>query len=424
MAGANITNFAILQTHYLKDIVNTLNNTSKLRMLCSKNPYSWTGDHIEFPINLGRNIGIGAIQDGGAYPAAGKQLHQFAKAYRKFVVASVQLTEGLLATASDSVGSAKSALAIETEGIMRDVRKFENGMLFRDGSGKIATINGNSTSATQAVDDARMLWDGLTCEAYDSAGTYLQDVTISKTWQGGVLSSAATSTAGNKACIVLSASYNPAYTGSADDYLVWPGAADNCITGLDKLIDDGTAGTYPTVSGTFQNVNMATYPRYSSYVNSNGGTARDLTPTIFRQALAAISSKTGADVPINGLQVLCSVWDAISVEELFEGQLRLNPQDSVAGLATSSFQSFLGRIDVMPDADCPYGKMFLVDFKQIVRAVQKELDWVRDGSNILRPSHTSAVRTGVLFEASELFIKERGACAKIEDLNFSLGTGY
>jgi hypothetical protein len=175
---------------------------------------------------------------------------------------------------------------------------------------------------------------------------------------------------------------------------------------------------------TFQTVNVANYPRYSSLVLDNSSVKRDLTPALFRSMLAGLMAKSGSERPSDGLKVLCNSWQAVNVEELYEGELRLTPETKVAGINVASFQSSLGRIDIIVDTDCLYNKMFFCDFSKIYRAVQKQLAWRREGGSIFKRSDVAGVWTATALEIAELYIKERHTSGKIEDLNENKVTAY
>lgn len=410
MAGVNISNFGAAFTRYLQGVTDTLQNKSKLRSMIKKDD-KWTGDHIEFFVHTARNHALGNVQDGGAFPSPDKQDYVAAKAYRKFLVGAVQLTDGVMATAGSGKNVARDVVTSEIKGMMDGMMKYENGMLFRDGTGAVAQLQtaqdltGVTTNIT--VDDARMLWEGAPYEIHSDLGTSLGTATVSD------VESALSS--GN-ALVNLSN-----YTGSAtgvSDYFVWKGSYNNAITGLDSLVDDSAT--------TFQKVPVDTYPRYSSLVLGNSGTNRDLTPFLFRALLAGIKQKSGAESPSDGLTCIANSWQLVNLEELYEGELRMTPDSKVGGFAVSSFQSALGKINLVADVDALYNKIFAVDLSKIYRAVQKELAWRRDGQggSIFKRSDTSGVYTATAIEICELYIKERFTSGKLEDLNHNAVTAY
>ena len=410
MAGVNIDNVGLTFTRFLDGVVETLNHTSKSRNLVRKDE-NWTGSHIEGRLHTARSTAIGYVADGGAFPTADKQDYATYRAARKFIVGSVQLTDGAMATAAKSPNVARDVITSEVKGMMNNILKFENGMFFRDGTGKVATITDSMSGSTDIqVDDARMLWDGGTYQMFPStmtAGTSDGDVVVSNV-------ESALHSSGD--ALVNFTGALPA-TSASDDVLVWNGSLNKAITGLDKLIDDALVAD-------FQFVSTTNFPRYTSMCLDNNGTNRDLTPSLFRQLLAGIMSRTGSERPSDGLTVLCNSWQAINIEELYEGELRLTPDSKVAGISVASFQSSLGRIDIMVDTDCLYNKMFFADFSKIYRAVQKPLGWRREGGSIFKRSDVSGVWTATAMEIAELYIKERHTCGKIEDLNETKSTAY
>ena len=413
MAGVSIDNVGLTFTRFLDGVVETLNHTSKSRNLVRKDD-NWTGSHIEGRLHTARSTAIGYVADGGAFPTADKQDYATYRAARKFIVGSVQLTDGAMATAAKSPNVARDVITSEVKGMMNNILKFENGMFFRDGTGKVATLIDGEAAAKTAlveVDDARMLWDGGNYQVFPAAmtaGTSDGDINITSV-------DAALATNGNPT-VSLGGSGLPVLTAD-NDAIVWNGSLNKAITGLDKLIDDALVAD-------FQFVSTTNFPRYTSMVLDNGGTKRDLTPSLFRQLLAGIMSRTGSERPSDGLTVLCNSWQAINIEELYEGELRLTPDSKVAGISVASFQSSLGRIDIMVDTDCLYNKMFFADFSKIYRAVQKPLGWRREGGSIFKRSDVSGVWTATAMEIAELYIKERHTCGKIEDLNETKSTAY
>jgi hypothetical protein len=406
MAGANISNVGLLFTHYLDTVTETLNHASKARSRVKKDN-KWTGSHIEWRVHTQRSGAIQYTEDGGAFPVADKQDYTPAKAYRKFLVGTIQLTDGVMAT---GVGSnvARSVIESEIKGMMRDIKKKENFDFFRDGTGVIATTQTGSSGTTLLVDDARGLWEGVEFDVYNAA--------LSTKRASGALVTSITSdpTAAGYATVTIDA----AVTGfSAGDKLVWKNSLNRACTGLQSLIDDSAS--------TFQNVDVSANPHYSSLVMDNGSNgARELTPSLFRRMLAGIMQKSGSESPASGLSVLASPWDLINVEELYEGELRIAPETKVAGAAVASFQSSLGKFNIDTDVDCPYGQMFFCDFDQVYRATQRKLGWRRQGDSIFLRSDQSGVHTATAIEIMDYYIKNRHTSGRLDDLAVNQSTMY
>jgi hypothetical protein len=411
MAGVGIDDFGALFTKYLPGVIETLNSTSAARML-PLGSIKWEGDHIEKVVHVRRNAGVTMAVDGGALPVAGKQTYATAKAYRKFLVGSVKVTDGLLATAATTANAAISATESELTGLLDNMKTIENFTWTRDGTGLVANVGTDATAAsagdTFTVDDARGLWDGQDYEIRNGATVDTASFQVRSTARTPTSSGEFTVT--TEGGVSSTAGYDIYWkTGNLSMY-------GRAITGLDKLIDNA--------SGTFQNVNVTTYPRYTSPVLSNSSVARPLTPTLFRQMLAMIKQESGADASAN-LTVLTSVWDMVNMEELYEGELRLTATDRVAGLDIPTFQSNFGKFSVMTDQHAPFGKMFFIDRSQITYARQKELAWRTEGANsIFKRDDNNLSYSATALGIGELFIEDRRRCGKITDLKFNAKTAY
>lgn len=406
--GLNIANAGLQTINYIiDDARETLNHESTARQLV-KRTKKWTGSHIEGRVHVRRSGALNWAEDGGQLPAANKQSYVPFKSYRKFLHGTIQLTDGSMA-AVQKPNAARDALTSEVKGIMRDIMKAENGMFFRDGTGSVGQLASNalaSSSSDVPVTDARLLWEGVSYDVYNNSGG-----APSTTKRGTVeVSSVESAPSGDNFLVNFASTVSGATT---NDHLVWKNSVNRCVTGLDKLIGD---------SGTFQNINTATYPRYTSLVMGNSGTNRPLTPTLFRQMLAGLYMKTGRKP--RGLKVIATSWGLIEVEELYEGDLRLSPSDTTHGLEHAAFQSALGRISIVPDTDALYNKIFFVDTDEIVRATQRKLGWRRHAGQLLMPSQTAAVWTGTIIEISEYFIEQRHSSGKLEDIEETRVTAF
>lgn len=423
MPGVGISDFGASFIHYRPGVVKTLNNTSPARAI-PLGKIEWEGEKLLWKVQAHRNIGIGNTLDGGAIPAAGKQGYIDAESFSKFIVGSVQISDGVLARAATTKKAAISALRSELDGLTEGIRKWENYQFTRDGTAVLGLVDtaiaSGASGTTVQVDDARALWDKKTYEIRSAASpaTILASFEVKSVARAVA---AASSSATKRKIAVTTQSFAPSANVAAGDYITW-GAGDDASygiawTGLDALINDGT-------SGTFQTVDLALYPRYTSPVLDNAGVERPLVPTLFRQLLAMIKQESGQEA---GRDIVCmtSVWDGISVEELYEGEVRITPDSSIVGLVMPTFQTALGKVRIMTDPDSPYGKMFFVDRNEISRSVNQELDWRKsDGGGIMERSNTFLGYVGNAVEISEMVIDQRNRCGKIEDLKVNVKSSY
>lgn len=404
MAGVSIDDFGASFIHYLPGVVMTLNNTSRARLL-PKGELKWEGKNLEKYVHVRRNVAHTFTEDGGPIPAAGKQSYVASKAYRKFGVGSVRVTDGILDNAKTTKYAAITVVESELRGMLDTIRKAENFWFTRDGTGVAALLGTTTSGSTITVTDGRMLTEGGDFTILDTDGS-----TVNATFIVSTIARAFT--AAGEVTVTPTASVASGSQAAAD-YIVWGTGSkmmyNRAPTGLDAMVDDNT--------GTFQAVDVTTYNRYTSPVFTNS-TDRPLTPNLLRTSLAAVQQESGQD-PGSELTAVGNYWEGINFEEMYEGELRISESTKVAGVEIASFQSTMGKVNIVTDPDAPYGKLFLVDFSQITRAVQHELDWRRNGNSpgsIFQRSDNSLQHTATCLETYEYFIEQRNKCAKIENI--------
>lgn len=398
MAGVNIDSVGLTYINYLDGVDESLNNLSKARSMFKKNN-DWTGAQLEWRVHVRRSGALQAMDDGGALPSASQQTYTAAKVGRKMVAGTIQLTDGVMATASKSKFVAKDVIESEMEGLMNEFLNYENFFMYRNGDGVCGTVQTGTTGTTLLVDDARGLWEGVTYDVYDSTlATNRGTITVSA-------DASAFTTAGF--ATVTTTSTVPSGT-IAGDKIVWKNSVSKVISGLQKLITD---------SGTLQNISAATYPRHTSFVFGNSGTARDFSPTLFRQLQAVLFQKAGKSDSTSGLTIIGSAGQMVSMDELYESELRVTPDSDTGGMAMPSFQSSFGKFKVLAEKDAPYGKLWFVDFDQLYRGTQKKLAWrTEKNGSIFKQSQTSLSYSATALEICELYIRERTSSAVITDL--------
>jgi hypothetical protein len=373
---------------------------------------NWEGDQIDFRVHTAKNTGMGFVEDGGAYSVPDKQDYAVVRVGRRFWQAKLQVTIGAMAAARTGARSFRSVLDSELRGMTSDAMDYFNRMFFLDGTGVVATIkNTGSTSGGKAidvqVDNAGLLWKGGEYDVYDTTLATKRGTATVETVEHNIDSSSGYA-------LINFTSTLPSGT-TATDVFVWKGSLNRAITGLDALIDNA--------SGTFQNVNTATYPEYVSYVNT-AGSDRPITPLIFRQTFAATKQKMGNRKLSQGWKCYSNAWLGVEFEQMYEGSYRLESGKKGMGYEGASFISSLGRVDLECDTDTPRGKIYLLDPTQIKHAVQKHLGFEKDGETIFRKDHNSMHASAIMTYIGQMFIKNRNTSAKIEAIDDSAVVAY
>ena len=416
--GVSIDDFGASFIHYLPGVIQTLNNTSRARLL-PKGTLKWEGLHLEKKLHVTRNGAISTPEDGGPIEAAGSQSYVASKVYRKNITGSVKVTDGALNNAKTTKNAAISIVESELTGMLETIRVFENYVFTRDGTGVVTFLGSTTSGSTITVDDARLLHQfARSSKNYTILDT--DGSTVHTTFSTARVARAFTTL--NEATVTPTSSVT-AGAQADGDYIVW-GTGNNSSynrwpTGLDALIDDGT--------GTFQAVDVTTYNQWTSPVLSNSGTARPLTPSLLRQLMAAVKQESGEDID-SEMTLLGCVWEGVNFEEMFEGEVRIMESTKVGGIEISRFQSALGTLQLVMDPHAPYGKLFLCDFAEITRATQAELDWrgksEGNPASIFTVQHNGLQNVATCLETFEFFIERRNRCGKIEDLTESRATAF
>lgn len=402
MSGQNIAGHlnAVYQ-NIIAGVTETLNNSVTSRKLFTE--YKWNGSHIEHVLHTRRSGAVKFGSDGDSFPTAKNQTHAKFKVGRKCLLASVKLTDGVMAAAAKAPEVAVDAMTSETEGIMTDIGVLDSFFSFRDGTGAVATVMVSYAGGTPTlieVDDARLVWPGCEYDLYTSAGVYRSTVTVSSvdTIPDATQYMQVTVAAGDANMV-------------ATDKLYWKDSYGLAYTGLDALIDD-------SVSSTFQGVTMSGQKQWVSLVFDNNGTKRDISPEIFRNFLAGL--KQHSDESADSMREFVAIGSPFMLSELdamYESAYRLAPDTKVLGIAAPAFQCSAGKIALKAERHAPYYKMFVCEAGDLRRGYHKKLSWRIENGAILKRSDVNASWSGTLIEFAENFIMKRRGCGKIADLN-------
>lgn len=404
---AQISNQKQTKINYLDHVSEVLDMNVPVRKWI-KSDDKWDGDRREWRLHLTRSGAAFYSEDGGAFPTPRNQAYDKAYIYRKALHGKVALTDMAMAAIKKGKGAFVGVVASEMKGIIKDIMLIEHWFVHRDGTGVVATFQDNTlaSSATNVpVNDGRFL------KQFTRSGMKFDVYNAALTTKRGTVTVVSVDEALNASGYAV-VDFDTTVSGTiATDVLVLENSLNRTITGLDKLVDDAAT--------TFQGLSVASFPEYSSYVASNSGTNRALTPTLLRRFLAAHQAKAGTRATKN-MKMIGTPAQLINFDEFYEGELRITPDTKSGGTQTSSFVSSLGKVDLEVDKYANFNKLIYADMNDIRRGVQKKLDWRRDmeggSSAIFKRSDTNAKYEATLIEFCEYYIKDRVTSAKLEDL--------
>ncbi len=80
----------VLKDYYEGPVREYLNNKVTILKYTDKSSRKWTGRRVVFPLNVGRNSGVGARAESGTLPTAGKQ--DYVEAHKWNILAASRVT--------------------------------------------------------------------------------------------------------------------------------------------------------------------------------------------------------------------------------------------------------------------------------------------------------------------------------------------
>lgn len=404
-----------LLINYEKELVKTMTECDLVHRDFTTR--SWSGDVVEFPLNVRRSAALGPGTDGSEYRDGSQRSHLKANITRAFMDATVSLTEGIM-EASDGPNASVDAVEDELNGIVESMDCYMNSIAFGDGSGQIGIVASLSTNTlTIDMDGGLFLpqllnWPGATIEIRDTSSSDALLGTAEIDFVGAVTGSPARVGLATSGAIVVELTNTIAGV-AAGDKVIWRGGDKTAFglnpEGLDSLVDN--------VDETFQNIDVGQHPQYSAYVDANGGTLRDPDVAMIRRALTNVRLKTGrsaGDYLLYGNPATFAQFETDG-----ENLLRYYTNDTTLGRAIDGVQSNQGNVKFNQINACPDTHFFGCDKAQLVRYEQRPMQFVRRGGDILFASTNRKKYFAHLTGIWQNAIMARNTSFKILDLDSS-----
>lgn len=374
------------------------------------------GDYVEFPLHVRRNPAHGGNTAGGAYRDSGHQAHLKGTIYRTFYDNAISLDDAIQAAAQGE-GAVRDAVDQEVSGVAEDAAFWLGSICYGDGSGQVgevaAVVSGAKVVTVEQSGGALFLpqlvtWEGAKFDFYNSTGaTYKATSTLKAL---GTATSAGQSVgAVTSGDIVLQ--FEDDLTLADGDLIFWKGTTGEtkglAPNGFNSLVDD--------IDATFQNIDIGEFPRYSSFVDANGGTLREPDIAMIRRAMANMRNKTGVAPGNYVIKMNPSTFAAL--DKIDEDDVRYFVNDSTVGRAVNQVQTNQGSAIFEMDNACPDNQAFGLDKSQLVRYVVKQLGFVRRGGDILFESLSAKQVIAQMTAQWENAIMDRRTSFRIDDLS-------
>lgn len=392
---------AALKDIYLPVIREQLNQKNWFLQQIESNGLDVEGRKAVLALHVSRNSGVGARGDGDTLPTAGNQGTATEYVSVKTTYGRLQLTGPTMRAMKSDKGSFTRAMEYESKGLVNDAHRDVSRQLFGTSNGVIAncatstattTINLTAATATQL----RQLEVGMLVDI----GTVASPTTIASART--IVSVGSTSLVISGANVTTSSSHYIFRSGAGGT-----GAAQKELTGLQTIVDS---------TGTLFNVDPSTYPSWASYENSNSGTNRSVTDSLFEAALDAVDIASGEfpDMIVASHGVVRNYAASLKDQKRFSNTTELKGGFKAAVIDTPD-----GSIPLMKDRDCPNNTAFILNTKHLKFHTQSGWDWMQeDGAVLSRVLNVDAYEA-TLYRDAELTTDRRNAHGKLLDLSES-----
>jgi hypothetical protein len=381
---------AILKDFYegnIRDQIRTLAKMyTRFKDLDAK---QWGGRRVTYPIRTGRNQGIGAYAEGGSFPTPGRNKYTTVDIPMRYVGGRIRLTSQAMKHSASDRGAFASMFQQEQDGLVEGFVNEFGRMVWSDGRGVLAVVNGDPGTGTTVTVDAPGGFAGATNGTryinVDELITFVSPAT------GSLVAAADESvTAVPTTGLTFTIGTAAAAAIADNDYVVRAnvaGVSDISGTsyakepmGLPGLVDDGT------YVATLHGVNRTQYPIYASTViGTSSSPVGALSSDVIMRGIDLAEQRGGGN--INLLAMHHSVRRAYI--QLTDSSRRymggdLSSPDAGTEAARGRNLTF-GGIELEVDKYANYGAMYGLDTSTLVRFVEVAGEWINEDGAILRP---------------------------------------
>jgi hypothetical protein len=385
---------AQLKNFYEGPIVTQFSDDVPVYRAAEKDKKSWSGYQVIRPLKVRRNVGIGAVSDGGNLPNVSRQTTTQATISAKFNYLRFGITGPMIKASSSDIGSFVRSASYELEEGYKDLTTDVNRQFGWDGTGTLATVGTSATGAftisitgRESVEPAlRFLEVGMAVDIYDSTATTASASNVN-----------ITAITGSPTALTATVTFDTAVSVTATDIIIRAGSNGNEIQGLLYALDGAATSIY--------GVNRTTYPSYRGNVTAvSGQLTLDTMQNVWNEGLRRGGAKYNAGY--------CDYNALRFYQKLLTADKRyVNTVEGDGGFAKKGeFYLDFNGVPMTPDKDLAQRIMFLPAeaFKNYVLA---ELEFADEtGSMYIAQTGVDALEVRIRFFAN-LFNEKPAACA-------------
>jgi len=446
---ANLSHYdEVLKTYYLEGIQEYLNQANILSAFIDANEKDISGKNATIENHYGRSTGTGARADGGALPTSNYQRFKTCTVPMKYLYGRVELTGPTLAATRDSKGAYAKALDTEIRGIVDDLKKEVNRMMWGCGYGTLARWrSGDSTTITL---QKKYRGNSAGGDGWGSTfgSKYVEKRNDLVTVLGATFGGSATFTVGTINGAVSAITRGAAYdtitvttadvTEAAGTFYVRPASLGTYAasgahrlepmgirgivtdTDLDEIaLTDGTDAGGAT-NDPLQTLDVSTYPWFKAIVDSHSSGRyagqRALTLTLMQTMFDMVEETAGKDYGPN----LILTTRAIRREylELCQADRRaVNTMQLDGGWSALDYNG----VPLTVDNDAIDGEIYFLTTKDLQMYRMSDYDWMQKDGAILSRISGYDVYEAVLFRYCELGVTNRSTQGVLTDIAYTKG---
>lgn len=319
------------------------------------------GRRVVHPLQVAYGQGMGSRSAGDALPTARNQQFQSMVFAMKKMISRIEVQgEAWRATEGAGPKAFVAMLRASINDALGAHAKELNGVLFRDATGKRATITVGATIASGAsdtitVNNAQYIVLGMLVDAYTGAVAVTNGTNLEVT---AVDLDAKTVTIKNNG--------GSSVTLAVADDLYRAGNYGKELMGLDGIVGDASG------LSTLQGIAVSGNPWWTGKELDNGGTPRALTVSLMQQAFDASRAQTNENPDL----IVCDYTQERKYADLLLTTRNFYQQDKGLKLDGGRAGLEFNGVLVMPDTDCQPGRMYFINTKHIKMFQQTGYQWV------------------------------------------------
>lgn len=397
---ADLSNLAeILKNVYGDGLTNQFNDEVTTYNLFPKSDRRPAGNGYIFGIRYARTQSTGGRAESAKLPAPLTGVKDQGKINARYLYGSIRLTGPAIETAKNNVAAFVDGLADEMDDIYQSIINDMNRQAWGDGFGLIGTLSAamtpsTSTTFTGTFDNDRGIQyfqEGMLLDFHVAAGTSAVTTCCGQRVDSiNPVTKVVTFKASGQTYLTDHPNATiAAYTNDATEVpisalAVKMGARDAAflstdtpteITGMMGLFDDGT------LLASFENITVASYPKWKANILSNSAVNRDLSLELLLQACDVTRIRSGKKVS----RIYMGLGQRRKYALLLMPDVRFAPTVLKGGYETLSFSGGDGTIEMVVDPLCQPNRMFMESGQEIKKYELTPLGWGNlDGSNMNR----------------------------------------